>query len=395
MRILLILMLCITSTAHAQVAANLTGKTLDEFFLVASTVFDKTIIVDPEINGLVKVYQVQNAANFRDVFFGVMRAHNLTYVEVSSVIRVSPRNQMKSGDIVTTKTFKLKHVSGKDIAQSIARSLEVQSSVWRVQGVTHVDSILADTVLMITAPSSMLDNVTQLLTHIDTPQQQVKITAVILEHTSRDAKERTVDLSVGAGALKIGFNGSLIDATSALANFTANSSDLTALIKWMEQNGTTHILSQPSFTVVNGQSGLISVGQELPFITGKNTTEGDSSDKPFQTIERKDVGLLLSVKPMIGSEGDITLTIRQELSSVDKSVEASDIVTNKRQITTTLKTRYGETIALAGMTSKETQKLNAKVPILGDIPVLGLLFTSESETQTNKTLTVLIKIEKA
>nr|MBT2979953.1 type II secretion system protein GspD [Vibrio anguillarum] len=102
-----------------------------------------------------------------------------------------------------------------------------------------------------------------------------------------------------------------------------------------------------------------------------------------------------SVKPMIGSEGDITLTIRQELSSVDKSVEASDIVTNKRQITTTLKTRYGETIALAGMTSKETQKLNAKVPILGDIPVLGLLFTSESETQTNKTLTVLIKIEKA
>ncbi|MBT2979958.1 hypothetical protein, partial [Vibrio anguillarum] len=127
------------------------------------------------------------------------------------------------------------------------------------------------TVLMITAPSSMLDNVTQLLTHIDTPQQQVKITAVILEHTSRDAKERTVDLSVGAGALKIGFNGSLIDATSALANFTANSSDLTALIKWMEQNGTTHILSQPSFTVVNGQSGLISVGQELPFITGKYT----------------------------------------------------------------------------------------------------------------------------
>ncbi|BDU45857.1 hypothetical protein [Vibrio nigripulchritudo] len=395
MRVLVIVLLLITSAAHAQVSSNLYGKTLGEFFLVASTVFDKTIIVDPEVNGQVKVYRVQSAANFRDVFFSVMRAHNLTYVETDSVIRVAPRNQMKSGDIVTTKTFKLRHVSGKDIAPSIAKSLEVQSSTWKVQGVTHVDSILADTVLMITAPTSMLSNVSNLLSHIDTPQHQVKITAVILEHTTGDAKERTVDLSAGAGAVQVGFNGSPLSVTSALANFTSNSADLTAYVKWMEQNGQTQILSKPSFTVLNGRSGLISVGQEVPFLTGQYKQDGESSDKPFQTIERKDVGLLLNIKPVIGAEGDITLTINQELSRVDKSVEASDIVTSKRRISTTLKTKFGETIALAGMTSNEKQTLESKVPVLGDIPVLGLLFSSESETEKSKTLTVLLKIEKA
>ncbi|OQK43446.1 hypothetical protein XM75_u0126 [Vibrio vulnificus] len=395
MRPLLIIALFFSAFTHAQITANLTGKTLDEFFMVASTAFDKTIIVDPEINGRVKVFQVQNAANFRDVFFSVMRAHNLTYIETASVLRVAPRNQMKSGDNVTTRTFKLNNVNGKDIAQAISKSLEVQSSVWKVQGVTHVDSILADTVLMVTAPNSMLDNVGQLLSHIDVKQQQVKISAIIMEHTNRFADERTIDLKAGAGAITAGFNGSLLDVTNALANFTANSSDVTAMVKWLNQHGTTEILSQPSFTVVNGQSGLISVGQELPFITGKYTTEGDGSEKPFQTIERKDVGLLLHVKPFIGSDGSIMLTIKQELSSIDKSVEASDIVTNKRQISTTLHTEYGKTITLAGMTSHDTQNLNAKVPVLGDIPVIGLLFSSESQTKTQKTLTVLLKIDRA
>ena len=144
---------------------------------------------------------------------------------------------------------------------------------------------------------------------------------------------------------------------------------------------------------MHGKEGLISVGQELPFITGSFTTEGDSSDKPFQTIERKDVGLSLYVMPYIGADGTIQLKIRQELSRVDKSIEASDIVTSKRQLDTTLSVRSGQTIALGGMTSTDSQMVNVKVPILGDIPFLGLLFSSESEKTTKRTLSIVLYIE--
>ncbi|WP_158147694.1 hypothetical protein [Vibrio cincinnatiensis] len=394
MRILIIFSLFFSSFSYAQVTANLSGKTLDDFFMVASTVFEKTIIVDPLIDSNVKVFQVKNAVNFRDVFFGVIRAHNLAYIETNNVIRVYSKNKMKSGDIITTRTYKLNNISGKDISESITKSLQIQSSLFEVQGVTNVDSILADTVLMITAPTSMLDNIFELLHVIDVPQPQIKISAIILEHTLRDSSEKTVDFKAGSGALSAGFNGSILNATSVLSNFVSNSNDFNALIKWIDQTGTTQILSQPSFTIANGKTGLISVGQELPFVTGQYTTDGDGSQKPFQTIERRDVGLLLKVQPRIGSNGNITLEIHQELSSVDKSIQASDIVTNKRLITTTLNTKYGQTIALAGMTSKDIQKMNSKVPFLGDIPVLSLLFTSESETETHKTLSVLIKIDK-
>lgn len=390
---ILILTLLASFSAFGEYNANLSGKTLDEFFIVSSEIFQKTIIVDPEINDSVKVYQVGYADNYRDVWFSVMRAHNLVYVESDNVIRVQPRNKLKAGNNIVTRTYSLSHLTANELLEPLQQSLKVQSSLLDVPDVTAVSSIIAGSALMVTAPQSMQQNVKQLLSAIDQPQQQIKVRAAIVETMDGSLRDLTVDMKAGAGALQAAFQGSVAGFMPLTPNASIRSNDFSAFVRFIESNDTTELLSQPELTIMHGKEGLISVGQELPFITGSYTTEGDSSDKPFQTIERKDVGLSLYVKPFIGRNGMIQLKIRQELSRVDKSIEASDIVTSKRQVDTTLIVQSGQTIALGGMTAKDSQKVNIKVPILGDIPLLGFLFRSESEKTTKRTLSVVLFIE--
>ncbi|MBD0786554.1 hypothetical protein HUO09_09360 [Vibrio sp. Y2-5] len=392
-RILALALLCLASRAFA-FEANLAGKTLNEFFIISSKVFDKTIIVDPSVNGDLKLYQASGAANFRDVWFSVMRAHNLTYIESGSIIRVDKRNKLTGGNEIVTRTYKLLYLTADDLLEPLRKSLVVQSSVLDVPDVTNVDSIIAGSALMITAPKSMHSDIAEFIDTVDKPLKQVKIRAVIVETVDGDLRDLTVNLAAGAGAIKTAFDGSAIAFLTGSPNFTATSDDFNAFVRWIESNDKTEILSRPEISILHGHSGLISVGQELPIITGSYTTETDGSSKPFQTIERKDVGLSLWVQPMIGLNGDIKLRIKQELSRVDKSVEASDIVTSKRQIDTVLTVKSGQTIALGGMMAKDSQTVTMKVPVLGDIPYLGVLFRSESEKTSNRTLDVVLYVEE-
>ncbi|KHT38043.1 hypothetical protein [Vibrio sinaloensis] len=393
-RLLTIMALLVASSVNA-FEANLSGKTLNEFFIVASKAFDKSIVVDPKINGELKLYQSHGAANFRDVWFSVMRAHNLTYAESDTVIRVQLRNQLKAGNEIVTRTYKLSHLTADEVLAPLRESLRVQSSILDVPDVTAVSSIIAGSALMVTAPKSLQSNVASFINAVDSPVQQIKIRAAIVETLDGSLRDLTVDMKAGAGALKAAFTGSVAGFMRTDPNLKVTTDDFSAFIRFIESSDKTQLLSSPELTVLHGHEGLISVGQELPFVTGSFTTESDSSDKPFQTIERKDVGLSLFVKPLIGHNGDIKLQIRQELSRVDKSVEASDIVTSKRQIDTTLMVRVGDTVALGGMTAKDSQEVQVKVPLLGDIPLLGVLFRSESEKSSNRTLSVVLYIEQA
>ncbi|TOM46529.1 hypothetical protein CGH76_21195 [Vibrio parahaemolyticus] len=390
-----LLILILVSPIASAFESNLSGKTLNEFFIIASEVFQKTIVADPKINGDLKIFQASGAANFRDVWFSVIRAHNLTYIESKTVIRVQLRNQLDAGNQIITRTYKLEYMTADDLKESLSQSLRVQASVLDVPDVTHVSSIIAGTALMVTAPSNMHPSVDQFIQYVDRPMRQIKVRAVIVETSRGNLSDLTVDWKAGAGAVSAAFSGSPAGFMNGVPNLSSKSDDFTAFIRYIETNENAEILSRPELTILHGQDGLISVGQELPFVTGSYTTESDSSDKPFQTIERKDVGLSLYVQPHIGANGNIKLRIRQELSRVDKSVEASDIVTSKRQIDTVLTVKSGDTVALGGMTSKETQNVEIKVPVLGDIPFLGLLFRSESEKVANRTLSVVLFVEEA
>ncbi|MEY4725448.1 MAG: type secretion system protein [Pseudomonadota bacterium] len=170
---------------------------------------------------------------------------------------------------------------------------------------------------------------------------------------------------------------------------------LGSLATFLQQNGDGNVLSTPTLLTLDNEEAKIVVGQNVPFVTGQytnnNTTNG--SVNPFQTVERKDVGLTLKVKPQISETGTVKLTIFQEVSSVvPNSVGSSTgLITNKRSIESNVLVDDGSIIVLGGLLSDEYAGAASQVPALGDIPVLGWLFKSESRTRTKKNLMVFLR----
>ncbi|CAH0535457.1 Type 3 secretion system secretin [Vibrio stylophorae] len=394
-RIFIILAFLSCSVIADEVRVNMTGKSLDQFFIVASNVFGKTIVADPSIDGSVKVFQPENSSNFRDVWFSVIRAHGLYYVETKKVIRVYPKNKIRPEDKIITRTYSLNHIDGNELVEPLANALARYENRYGLSGLTDVFPVIGGRALMITAPSSMHADVKQIIESIDDPIPQILVRAVIIETVDTSLSELTVDFQLSAGAASVGFDGTGVALSPSDGfSFINTASDFKAVVKWLEGNSKVKIVSKPELLIQHGFEGKISVGQEVPILTGSYSTDGEGIDKPFQTIERLPVGLFLTVKPFVGRNDVITLSVEQQLSSVDKSVEASDIVTSERSIETKLQMRSGSTVALGGLVSTDNKQADHSTPILGDIPLLGVLFSSESESATTRDLTVLIYVER-
>jgi general secretion pathway protein D len=169
---------------------------------------------------------------------------------------------------------------------------------------------------------------------------------------------------------------------------------LSSLATFLQQNGDGNVLSTPTLLTIDNEEAKIVVGQNVPFITGQytnnNTTNG--SVNPFQTVERKDVGLTLKVKPQISETGTVKLTIFQEVSSIDYTKSSTaGLITNKRSIESNVLVDDGSIIVLGGLLSDEYAGAASQVPLFGDIPVLGWLFKSESRQRTKKNLMVFLR----
>jgi general secretion pathway protein D len=155
-----------------------------------------------------------------------------------------------------------------------------------------------------------------------------------------------------------------------------------------------NLLSTPSIMTIDNQEAKIVVGQNVPFITGQSTNSSSGTSNPFTTIERKDVGITLKVKPHIGEGGTVKLEVEQEVSSVVPSVagvNSADLITNKRSIKTTILADDGQTIVLGGLIQDDNSQSVSEVPLLSKIPFLGHLFRSKSHSQTKRNLLVFLQ----
>ncbi|MGI9288688.1 MAG: type II secretion system secretin GspD [Pseudomonadales bacterium] len=170
-----------------------------------------------------------------------------------------------------------------------------------------------------------------------------------------------------------------------VGNLKENGLSFTVLINALQEDTEANILSTPSLLTLDNSVASISVGQNVPFLTGSftNASGGDGATNPFQTIERQNVGITLNVTPQINEGDSVILEIEQEVSSLTGAV-ASDIITNERTISATVLAKDNEIIVLGGLIKDEVQESVRKVPVLGDIPVIGSLFRSEG-TSVNKT----------
>ena len=280
--------------------------------------------------------------------------------------------------------------------------------------------IQADTAtnsLIITAPEPQYRQLRAVIDSLDQRRAQVMVESLIVEVDS--AKESQFGIQwqnlVGGANSTVGILGTNF-ATSNLLNLAINGADgkvlpgqglnvgtarnvngkyiMTSLANFLQANGGSNILSRPSLLTLDNEEAKIVVGQNVPFVTGQYTNNNSSNGavNPFQTVERKDVGLTLKVKPQISDTGMVKLTIFQEVSSVDTSKKLTDgLITNKRSIESNILVEDGTVVVLGGLLSDSYQDSRQQVPGLGDLPFFGALFRNETRSRSKTNLMVFLR----
>ena len=168
---------------------------------------------------------------------------------------------------------------------------------------------------------------------------------------------------------------------------------MAAILNALESQGNSNILSTPSLLTLDNEEAYITVGSEVPFVTGSytNTGVGNGASNPFQTIERQSVGVTLKVTPQINDGNAVVMDIVQEVSTLAPSLIASDLITNERKIETMVLANDGNIVVLGGLVSDEVKDNSEGVPLLSSIPLLGQLFRTDSVEVTKQNLLVFIR----
>lgn len=259
---------------------------------------------------------------------------------------------------------------------------------------------------------SAIASIEGLITDLDVRRPQVLIEAAIAEITGDDAEALGIQLGTSGAALQpqgVGTSfdqagtslGTILKALNVPAGalisngLTGNvriGDDFSILVQALGTSTRANLLSTPQITVLDNVPGEFVSGQNVPFVTGSVLTDSTSVN-PYTTIERKDVGITLRVLPRINAGDTIRLQVNQEASSIAEAQTqaASDLVTNRRAINTTVLADNGQTIVLGGLITDDRQDSRQQVPILGDIPIVGELFKSRRESRQKRTLFIFLK----
>jgi general secretion pathway protein D len=287
-------------------------------------------------------------------------------------------------------------------------------------GMVQADA--ASNTLIITASEPVYNNIRAVIEKLDVRRPQVFVEALIVEVTADKAAEFGVQWQninginksgsniiggtnfgtgnniIGASAdittVGQGLNIGIVKGTTTLLDGT-QVLNLGMLARALESDTNANILSAPNLMTLDNEEAKIVVGQNVPFITGSYTNTGSSSTaaNPFQTIERKDVGLTLKIKPQIMQGGTVKLQVYQEVSSVLSSslTSATGITTNKRSIESSVLVDENQIVVLGGLIQDSINNVQSKTPILGDIPLLGNLFRYETRQRSKTNLMVFIR----
>lgn len=287
-----------------------------------------------------------------------------------------------------------------------------------------IQADIASNSLIITASEPVYNNLRSVIEKLDVRRPQIFVEALIVEVTADKAAEFGVQWQNLTGVNKAGSNiigGTNFGAVSSGNNIIGAATNLgtvgqglnigvvsgtttlpgigtilnlSVLAHALETDTNANILSAPNLMTLDNEEAKIVVGQNVPFITGQYAQTGSSTTAtPFQTIERKDVGLTLKIKPQIMQGGTVKLQIYQEVSSVlpSSSSSTSGLITNKRSIESNILVDENQIVVLGGLIQDSVNDVASKTPLLGDIPILGNLFRYETRQHTKTNLMVFIR----
>jgi len=283
----------------------------------------------------------------------------------------------------------------------------------------------ASNALIITAPDAIYNNLRNVIEQLDRRRAQVYVEALVAEITSERAADwgiqwgavthrgsttlggisgfsngnnnlQTLASGAASGNLALPGNGLNIGLTTGTVTLPGIGTvpSLSVLARFLENDSKTNILSTPNLVTLDNEEAKIVIGRNLPFVTGQYTNTGTSGGavSPFQTIERRDVGLTLRVRPQVSEGGVVKLAIYHEASSVVSGVDsANGPITNKRSLESTVLVDDGAIIALGGLIEDTYSAGEEKVPVLGDIPVAGNLFRYDSRKRSKTNLVIFLR----
>ncbi len=270
--------------------------------------------------------------------------------------------------------------------------------------------------LVMTAPPRTMRALESVINSLDIRRAQVLVEAIIVEVTASNAADLGVNWVVDGSAANVGvggfitpvggstpivdlYNASKGDASGLVSTggifgvgrLAATGTNFAAVLKALQTDSRNNIIATPQVTTQDNQEAKMSASREVPFVTGQYTgTTGTTS--AFQTIQRQQVGTILTVTPKISNGDSVLLKIDAESSELEASRTsgAADLVTKKRTIATTVRVRDDDTLVLGGLISEESNASETRVPYLGRIPLLGELFRSRSKGKEKRNLLIFI-----
>lgn len=402
-----------------------------------------TVIADSRANAL--IVRAPNAARLAQVKANIERLDRPTTLIGAGggmwVVHLKNADAVKLATVVRAAFSALGGAAGSTAGGSGASAAPVNTAAPVPAGATQATApvsasaspstggfIQADpstNSLIITAPEPLYKQVRALIDQLDTRRAQVYIESMIVEVDGGDAVDlgfqwqgllgQSGDKWGVATGTNYGSQGNIIGITGAAAAGNAATAvaqlgqglnvallrnyggvySLAGILRALQSQTTTNVVSTPNLITLDNEEAKIVVGENVPFITGQFTQTGGATTNPFQTIERKDVGITLRIRPQIGENGAIRMVIFQEQSSVKGDVAAGTSnagpSTTKRSIEGTVTVDDGQILVLGGLIEDRFETTRSKVPLLGDIPVLGSLFRSESRTRKRTNLMVFLR----
>lgn len=323
--------------------------------------------------------------------------------------------RLTHGDAKTLAEILKNFADGASAAKPGADGKAVSSSSSNGKVSIQADESL--NALVIRAEPGMMNELQSIISQLDVRRAQILIEAAIVEVTGENAKSlgfQYVGGSDESGVGAVNFNNAGLSVNSILQALatddpsglslndgvaiglgeTDSNGDLKwgALMQALASSSDVNLLSTPSILTLDNEEASIIVGENVPFVTGQSTNTGSGVSNPFTTIQREDVGLTLKVTPHVAGLSTIRLELEQENSAVkESSGDAVDIVTTTRKLQSTVLADDGETIALGGLIKDDIRKVVRKVPLLGDIPLLGFLFRTTTNSRQKSNLMVFLR----
>ncbi|MEH6499581.1 MAG: type II secretion system secretin GspD [Pseudoalteromonas distincta] len=285
-------------------------------------------------------------------------------------------------------------------------------TAFSANGVT-VQADATTNTLIISAPEPMYRSLRRVIDLLDQRRAQVLVESLIVEVNENNSSELGIQWmknngrflggsNLGGSGLNMnasntldllpsGLNLGIVDGTINIPG-VGEIMNLEVLARALQVDGGANILSTPNILTLDNEEASIMVGKTVPFVSGSYVTSGSSSDNPFQTVEREDVGLQLNIRPQISEGGTVKLDIYQEVSSLDMTgLNIGGIVTNKRALDTSVLLDDGQIMVLGGLLEDSVATTTNSVPVLGSIPGLGHLFRYESRDRVKTNLMIFLR----